>query len=694
MTAEEVSPGRYDDLSHRIKEMLQKGLPEHKHEADALYKSEEGYRLLAASVDSMYLVDSECRYLFMNEGYRRRVGLPLEDIIGRRYGDFHSEEDSRNFAEKVKEVIETGKATYQERWSERDGGYFLRTFTPAMGNSPSGEVTKVIVVSKEITKRKRFEEELKQHRDHLAQRVRERTVELQTTNEQLRQEITERKHTEEALKRIEWMLTAGKQDSKDLKKTRTNPPYGDLTKLNTTRLIFDSVGEEILGDIARDYLDLLETSVAIYEKNGDYALDILSSSWCQFLDCASRKLCHTEDNREALNSGKWLCHEFCWTNASKVAVETGQPTDIVCNGGIHIYAIPVWASGEVVGSINIGYGNPPKEPDELQRLAEEYAVDAAELMEMAKSYESRPSFIINLAKERLQSSAKLIGTMIERKQADDNIRTLNEEMKICLQELTVARVLEEKANRAKAEFLANISHELTTPLNSIIGFSQVLLTKNFGDLNEKQRGYVENILNAGERLHDTLKNIVSFVRMDVSDPEMDWQEFRLKDIVDSSLSVFRKAATDRHLTLTLDMATEADRMIRADRGKLIQVFHNLISNAMKFSREGGQITLGVRYRKGSGESGKDDFIEITVEDTGIGIKEEDMPLLFRPFHQLEAPLTKLFAGVGMGLVLARKLIEAHGGAIRVESDYGKGSKFIFTIPVNDGQKNDQKGSQP
>ncbi len=289
MTAEEVSPGRYDDLSHRIKEMLQKGLPEHKHEADALYKSEEGYRLLAASVDSMYLVDSECRYLFMNEGYRRRFGLPLEDIIGRRYGDFHSEEDSRNFAEKVKEVIETGKATYQERWSKRDGRYFLRSFSPAMEHRPSGEVTEVVVVSKEIT---------------------------------------------------------------------------------------------------------------------------------------------------------------------------------------------------------------------------------------------------------------------ERKQAEEAIRALNVELQDRLQELTVARVLEEKANRAKTEFLANISHELTTPLNSIIGFSQVLLTKKFGDLNEKQRGYLENILHSGERLHKTLENIVSFVCMDVSNPEMDWEDFRLKDIVDSSLSVFRKAAADRHLTLT------------------------------------------------------------------------------------------------------------------------------------------------
>jgi PAS domain S-box-containing protein len=274
----------------------------------------------------------------------------------------------------------------------------------------------------------------------------------------------------------------------------------------------------------------------------------------------------------------------------------------------------------------------------------------------------------------------------ERKQSEDKIRALNKVLQDRLQELSEAKALEEAAKQAKSEFLANISHELTTPLNHIIGFSQVLLTKNFGDINEKQQGYVETILNAGERLHSTLKNIISFVRMDVSNPDMEWEDFLLKDIVDSSLSVFRKAVTDRHLTLTRDMGTEVDRMIRADRGKLVQVFQNLLSNAVKFSRDGGQITLGVRYRKGSEESGKDDFMEVTVEDTGIGIREEDLSRLFRPFGQLEAPLTKQYAGVGMGLLLTKKLIEAHGGAIRVESDYGKGSRFIFTIPVKGGHE--------
>jgi len=272
----------------------------------------------------------------------------------------------------------------------------------------------------------------------------------------------------------------------------------------------------------------------------------------------------------------------------------------------------------------------------------------------------------------------------ERNQAEEKIRALNKELQDSLQKLTDAKAFEDKAKHAKSDFLANISHELTTPLNHIIGFSQVLLTNNFGDLNEKQQRYVETILNSGERLHNMLTNIVSFVRMDVSNPDMAWEDFPLKSIVDLSMSVFRKSAIARHLTLTLNIEKEADRMIRADRGKLLHVFQIILSNAVKFSREGGQITLSVCYRKDSEESGKDGFMEVKVEDTGIGIKAEDILRIFRPFEQIEAPLTKQYAGVSMGLALASKVIEAHGGVIRVESDYGKGSRFIFTIPVKDG----------
>ncbi|MCF8083006.1 MAG: PAS domain S-box protein [Deltaproteobacteria bacterium] len=223
-------------------------------------------------------------------------------------------------------------------------------------------------------------------------------------------------NNEDKLRQIEWLLEKSVQEP-GTRETSYAPPYGDITELNTIRLIMDSVGKDMLQEIAENAIDLLETSVAVYEANGDYAFGMFSSGWCRFMDAASRSLCNTDDNQEALNCGRWLCHENCWNDSAKPAMKSGHSTDIECVGGIRLYAEPIYAGDQVIGVINIGYGDPPAHPEQLKMLAERFGVDPEKLREIAESYRPRPKVIVDLAKKQLRSWAKLIGNTVERIQA-------------------------------------------------------------------------------------------------------------------------------------------------------------------------------------------------------------------------------------------------------------------------------------
>ncbi|MCF8031960.1 MAG: PAS domain S-box protein [Desulfarculaceae bacterium] len=207
-------------------------------------------------------------------------------------------------------------------------------------------------------------------------------------------------------------------------------PHGDLTEINTSRLILDSVGPKTLAEVADDYLDLLGTFVAVYEKNGDYALNTFAPGWCRLLSGASRRLCRTQDDRQALESGKWLCRESCWNDCARQAMDSGEPVDSACAGGLRFYGMPITAGQELVGAIVIGYGDPPSDKAGLKKIAKNYGLKLKDLEQEAKTHPSHSPEVVGQVRKRLATTARLIGALVEAKQAARNLRESEERFRL------------------------------------------------------------------------------------------------------------------------------------------------------------------------------------------------------------------------------------------------------------------------
>jgi len=293
----------------------------------------------------------------------------------------------------------------------------------------------------------------------------------------------------------------------------------------------------------------------------------------------------------------------------------------------------------------------------------------------------------------------------ELENANLELQTLNRELDLRRQEAEYAKLQAFSANRAKSDFLANMSHELRTPLNSILGFSELLHDELFGKLNEKQKEYISDLYNSGKHLLSLINDILDLSKVESGKMELELSSFSLKDLLNAALIMFKEKAMRHGIKLGIEIEPGAEVEIQADERKLKQIMFNLLSNAVKFTPDGGSVHVAARrvvrdWGLGVSKAGiRDqglgiglipnnqsptpdrDFVEISVTDTGIGIREEDILKLFKEFIQIESAYSRNYEGTGLGLVLTKKLVELHGGKIWVESEPGKGSKFLFFIPA-------------
>lgn len=292
-------------------------------------------------------------------------------------------------------------------------------------------------------------------------------------------------------------------------------------------------------------------------------------------------------------------------------------------------------------------------------IAKLLAGQAGSAIENAQLFEQAQQEI----KERIRAEAAL----------EEERSLLAERVKERTTELSIANAELARASRLKDEFLAGMSHELRTPLNAILGSTEILQTEVFGEINEKQLRYANNIEESGQHLLTLINDILDLSKVEAGKLEMEFGPVLIQSVCEASLRLVKQLAHQKQINISSSY-NQTITTLYADERRLKQILVNLLSNAIKFTPEEGQIGLEVT------ENLETQAVHFMVWDTGIGISQEDMVRLFQPFVQLDSSLARKHAGTGLGLSLVSRMAEMHGGGVSVESEVGQGSRFTVSLP--------------
>ena len=318
-------------------------------------------------------------------------------------------------------------------------------------------------------------------------------------------------------------------------------------------------------------------------------------------------------------------------------------------------------------------------PDELLEM-HVWELDAKwtrkEMIYFFKNYEERPQYIETTIRRKdgdfvdveISSSMENInGEILIFSVCRDITERKETEMA-----LFRAKALAEESDQIKSEFIANMSHELRTPLNSVIGFSQVLNDKIFGDLNEKQSHYVSNILNSGTHLLKLINDILDVSKIESGNMEFYPEPMNMPEVLEEITVLMEPLIKEKHIDFKTNIELR-NTEVNADKTKIKQILYNLLSNAIKFTPEYGKVWVDSKVVNNK--------IQTSVSDNGIGIAPEQQSAIFDPFKQVSSSNNRTHGGTGLGLAIVKYYVEMHSGEISVKSDVGKGSKFMFTIPI-------------
>lgn len=349
--------------------------------------------------------------------------------------------------------------------------------------------------------------------------------------------------------------------------------------------------------------------------------------------------------------------EQCDKFGAEMALEQGKSIVYFCHAGLMDFAAPIIVQNQLVGCFIGGQvlTAPPK-PDQIKQYAEEIGVDPDEYLEAAKR-------VNIMEQEKIDNAAKFLYVFAD-----------------ILSDITYSRHLVFQANKElgqsinmKSDFLANMSHEIRTPMNAVIGMADMALRENLPNV---AREYINQIKIAGKSLLTIINDILDFSKIESGKMDINLEEYEPMSVINDVSNIVMTRLRDKGVELILDISPDLPYKLLGDSIRIKQIILNLANNAAKFTHS-GKVTLKMEYTKLSDE---DIDLCVSVEDTGIGIKPEDMDKLFQSFSQVDSKRNRNIEGTGLGLAICKQLLTLMNGNISVESEYNKGSKFSFVIP--------------
>ena len=613
------------------------------------------HTLMDSTPDHIYFKDIESRFIRINRALANRFGLknPAE-AVGKSDFDFFTREHAQQAYQDERTVIDTGKPIEgkqeKETWPGGQDTWVSTTKVPIRDRS--GRIKGTCGISRDITEYHRADQALRDSEANWRSLVESAPDIISTIDLNYRLQFINRIPTGVS---IEMEALVGKSIFDFLTAEHHDGFRRACQKVVETGEV---AGYEVQGKLSQNWY---ASWVGPIIQDGEIVGFVITSTNITDRKQAEVELQESEERfRRAI------------LNAPLPIMIHAENGDVILIS--HAWTELTGYSSEEMTTVSewLEQAN-----NDLNKQIQEYLVQVNQAKE--RSAPAQYEIMTKAGRKQIwEFSSSLLGVQPDGQRIIISMALNNTDRIKAQQAMQSAKETAEYASRAKSDFLANMSHELRTPLNAIIGFAEILRDELVGPINEDQKECVNDIRMSGQHLLEMINDILDLSKIEAGKMFLQLEKFAIVDAIDEVHAIINALALKKNIELTL--TCPKDVTIEADRVKMKQIFYNLLSNAVKFTPEGGKVITQLKVTSTT--------LQAQVIDTGIGIAEEDQMKLFAPFTQIDTSKSRRYGGTGLGLALTQRLIELHGGEIRVRSEEGKGSTFTFSMPTKQTGKNE------